>query len=69
MLRIEYAIKWVVLFPTSPNGGRRTGGVWETLSPHFWDPGGTMKIVPPLFGPRVQGGTMKMIFLAINLCF
>ena len=31
-------------------------GIWGTLSPHYWDPG-------------VQGGTMKMIFLEINLCF
>jgi len=43
----------------------RMGGA--TLSPHFCDPGGTMKIAPPpLSGP---GGTMKMISLAINLCF
>jgi len=28
----------------------------DTVPPHFWD-------------PEVQGGTMKMIFLLINLCF
>ena len=31
-------------------------GVQWKLSPHLWDPG-------------VQGGTMKTIFLTINLCF
>jgi len=37
--------------------GGATDGCGGTLSPHFWDPGGTggtMKIVPPLLGP---GGT------------
>jgi len=33
-----------------------TGGTMKIAPPHFWDPG-------------VQGGTMKMIFLTINLCF
>jgi len=34
--------------------GGATGG-WGTLSPHFWDSGGTggtMKIAPPTFGTR-----------------
>jgi len=37
--------------------GRRNRGVWGGhCPPHFWD-------------PEVTGGTMKMIFLVINLCF
>jgi len=53
--------------------GGATGRVWGDIVLPLLGPGGTggtMKIVPPHFwDPGVPGGTTKMIFLAINLCF
>ena len=57
--------------PISPHSTYRAGHKSQaTNSSWAAQPGGVGDIVPPLLGPvGVQGGTMKMISLAINLCF
>ena len=57
--------------PISPHSTYRAGHKSQaTNSSWAAQPGGVGDIVPPLLGPvGVQGGTIKMISLAINLCF